>query len=366
MHYSLYSSKVLESIINNRLTFKNDMMAHSDPYQAGFKKESRTNDNIFTLYSAIQIQKSIKKPLYTCFVDFTKAFDYVNRSALYHKLIESKVNSKLLRVLISMFNKAQSAVRWDGVVGDNITSKSGVLQGGIVSPNLFNHYLYDIGNYLEKKDGILVGSNPVNYLLYADDLILMSTTASGLQNHINNLYKFCAAWHLIVSLPKTKVLIFNDSHKAEKYIFNFGKETIDIVSEYKYLGIIFTSNSRNVFEQTVIERQQKATAAMYQMCSDIKNSIGQPPIKLALKTFNAQVLSVLEYGIEIWGNLKQTQCRDIEKFHLKYLKNVLGVRRQTSTAGVHMLRKGRSLFKQNTNMLQSDTGTMSQNYPRPT
>ena len=78
-----------------------------------------------------------------------------------------------------MFNKAQSAVRWDGVVGDNITSKSGVLQGGTVSPNLFNHYLYDIGNYLEKKDGILVGSNPVNYLLYADDLILMSTTASG-------------------------------------------------------------------------------------------------------------------------------------------------------------------------------------------
>ena len=169
-----------------------------------------------------------------------------------------------------MFNKAQSAVRWDGVVGDNITSKSGVLQGGIVSPNLFNHYLYDIGNYLEKKDGILVGSNPVNYLLYTHDLILMSTTASRLQNHINNLYKFCAAWHLIVSLPKTKVLIFNDSHKAEKYIFNFGKETIDIVSEYKYLGIIFTSNSRNVFDQTVIERQQKATAAMYQMCSDIK------------------------------------------------------------------------------------------------
>ena len=224
------SSKVFESIINNRLTFKNDMMAHSDPYQAGFKKESRTNDNIFTLYSAIQIQKSIKKPLYTCFVDFTKAFDYVNRSALYHKLIESKVKSKLLRVLISMFNKAQSAVRWDGVVGDNTTSKSGVLQGGIVSPNLFNHYLYDIGNYLEKKDGILVGPNPLNYLLYADDLILMSTTASGLQNHINNLYKFCAAWHLIVSLPKTKVLTYNDSHKAEKYIFNFGKETIDIVT----------------------------------------------------------------------------------------------------------------------------------------
>ena len=64
------------------------------------------------------------------------------------------MKSKLLRVLISMFNKAQSAVRWDGVVGDNITSKSGVLQGGIVSPNLFNHYLYDIGNYLEKKDGM--------------------------------------------------------------------------------------------------------------------------------------------------------------------------------------------------------------------
>ena len=89
-----------------------------------------------------------------------------------------------------MFNKTQSAVQWKGVVGEHISSEYGVLQGGIVSPNLFNHYLYDIGNYLDTTDGILMGEIPVSYLLYADDLVIMS---GGLQSHINNLYKFCTA-----------------------------------------------------------------------------------------------------------------------------------------------------------------------------
>ena len=126
-----------------------------------------------------------------------------------------------------------------------------MLQGGIVSPNLFNHYLYDIGNYLDTTDGILMGETPVSYLLYADDLVLMSSTSDGLQRHINNLYTFCAAWHLIVSLPKTKVLIFTDHPKARTPKFTYGQETIDIAPEYKYLGLIFSTPSKNALEETV-------------------------------------------------------------------------------------------------------------------
>ena len=79
------------------------------------------------------------------------------------------------------------------------------------------------------------------------------------------------------------------------------------------MGLIFSTQSKNALEETVPDRLQKATAAMYQLSGSIKNSVGQPSLMLAFKTFKSQVMSVLEYGAEIWGNLTNTQCRNFEK-----------------------------------------------------
>ena len=69
--------KLFESIPYNRLSFKNEVCNDIDPYQAGFKSNSRTTDNIFILCSIIDKQRCLFKPLYTCFVNFTNAFDYI-------------------------------------------------------------------------------------------------------------------------------------------------------------------------------------------------------------------------------------------------------------------------------------------------
>ena len=45
----------------------------------------------------------------------------------------------------------------------------------------------------------------VQYILYADELVLCSDTAEGLQEQIDGMYEFCKKWHTIVSLMKTKV-----------------------------------------------------------------------------------------------------------------------------------------------------------------
>ena len=75
--------KLFESIRNNRLSFKNKVFNDNDPYQAGFKSNSRTTHNIFILCPIIDKQMCLSKPLYTCFIDFTKAFDYIDETALY-------------------------------------------------------------------------------------------------------------------------------------------------------------------------------------------------------------------------------------------------------------------------------------------
>ena len=75
-------AKVFDSILNARLYFKNDAMSLDDPFQFGFTPSRGTADCVFALDTVIRYQQFHKKPTFLCFVDFTKAFDYINRNAL--------------------------------------------------------------------------------------------------------------------------------------------------------------------------------------------------------------------------------------------------------------------------------------------
>ena len=195
--------KLFESILNNRLSFKNEVCNDNDPYQAGFKTNSRTTDNIFILCAIIDKQRCLSKPLYTCFVDFTKAFDYIDRAALYYKLLNRGIDGNLLNVIRSMFSKAECRVKWDSRISDILKSEYGVLQGGMLSPKLFTEFLQDISATFDQDQGIPVDTLLMVYLLFADDLVLFSESAEGLQKQLTALYLYASLLHIIVSIPKT-------------------------------------------------------------------------------------------------------------------------------------------------------------------
>ena len=63
------------------------------------------------------------------------------------------------------------------------------------------------------SDPVTLNNTPLNCLMYADDLVLLSTSPEGLQNCINTLEKFCIDWKLQINITKTKTLIFNKQGK---------------------------------------------------------------------------------------------------------------------------------------------------------
>ena len=260
--------KVFESILNARLVYRNVTLEIDDPWQFGFKNNSRTTDNIFILQSIINRQKFKGKPLYLCFVDFTKAFDYINRHALYYKLIKRGIHGKLLNIICDMFDKAICRVKWNGKIGKEISSEFGVLQGGMLSPKLFTEFLYDLKDYLELECGLLVDDSVMTYILYADDLVLCSDSATGLQKLIDGLYNFCKNWHLIVSMAKTNVLIFGKRKPEDKFYFN--DKTVELATVYKYLGTVISSTSHDLFKLNYENLADKARNALFSLNSYIK------------------------------------------------------------------------------------------------
>ena len=67
----------------------------------------------------------------------------------------------------------------------------------ILETNLFKIFINELPKYLEKSsDPVILNDKPIHCLMYADDIILLSTSAPGLQEKIGILGKFCDDWCL--------------------------------------------------------------------------------------------------------------------------------------------------------------------------
>ena len=141
-----------------------------------------------------------------------------------------------------MYSKDKLAVKINNKMTEALPCYTGVKQGCMLSPTLFNLYLSDLPEFLNSSSStdILLDDSerPINCLLYADDLVIFSLSANGLQTLLNKLESYCEKTELTVNLDKTKVMIFNNCGKSlNNYSFKYGVNKLNNVKSYKYLGM---------------------------------------------------------------------------------------------------------------------------------
>ena len=106
---------------NNRLNKGAEEYEAFIEAQAGFRKHMSTIDNIFVLNGLITHCINSSEYLYCCFVDFTKAFDYVERDILWYKLIKIGVRGHMLDIIKSMYNTVQSRVKNNNTLSETFS-----------------------------------------------------------------------------------------------------------------------------------------------------------------------------------------------------------------------------------------------------
>ena len=114
-----------------------------------------------------------------------------------------------------------------------------IIKGCGLSPLLFNLFINKLPEIFDRAcDPVKLGNLEVNSLLWADDLVLLSSSGTGLQESINKTFSFYQNLGLDINTKKTKVMIFNCGGKICKdFVFLAGGSQIDIVDNYQYLGI---------------------------------------------------------------------------------------------------------------------------------
>ena len=306
----------------------NEAFEKNDVYNGGFQKGSRTTDNIFILNGLVQRQLSIGSSLYLCYVDFSKAFDMINRHILFYKIMNSGWYGNVIDTMRNLYEKMYFRIKCRGKLSPSVLDTLGVNQGGLASGLLFRKYMADMSEYLETGFAVCVNDIIVAHMLWADDLILVSNTSSGLQKQLNGLHKFCSRNMMVVNELKTKVMVFG---KKDSKAIVFNGMVIQNAEVYKYLGNIIsptTTCSGDILKENSRFLCDKARKAIFGIFKRLRK-IGALPPKLMLYIFDTLIKPILLYGSDVWG-VSPSANSDIDKVFLWFLKCILKVKSSTS------------------------------------
>ena len=234
----------------------------------------------------------------------------------------------------NIYKQSKCAVKINNKLTNFFNQEKGVRQGDPLSPTLFNIYINDLFGELEKSNDNFVTLNNIDKiraLMFADDLILISTSKEGLQNSLNILNNYIKKWKLEINYKKTKCVTFSKSNHKEKHQFKINNHNLENADKYKYLGL--TINKKGSFSPALEDLSCKAKRAIYAMNS--KMNLRFLSIKSQIKLFDSLVCPILLYGSEVWEPfINQSDDKwdnsEIEKVHTQFLKRIIGVNRSTS------------------------------------
>ena len=321
-------SKLMTYLLNERLLHWLDYNDLSSQSQFAYKPGYSTIDAVYVLQSAI----AQNKPITHCaFIDFTKAFDKIDRSILYDKLKKCGISSMMLRIIEDMYRKIKSKVRTSDGYTDTFPLNTGLLQGECLSPSLFSMFIDDVVEYMNNVQGMGIWCNhrKITVLKYADDLVLLANTAEGLQSGLDALHSYCTINKLTVIIKKSKVMCFANKLPNELPYLQYNQEIIEWVSEFKYLGVTFSS--QNTFTGGLEKLCQQAQRA--QTVVDLHVLKHKTiSVEYILDLFDTLVKPILTYGCEVYG---MQNYNVVKKFYLKFLKRTLNVKMSTNSSMIY-------------------------------
>jgi hypothetical protein len=269
-------TKILESVMLNIITNEHD----ADKYQFGFRKGHSTGQCTSVLKNVVDYYSTRGSHVFTCFVDFTKAFDRVNYWKLFTKLLDDNIPYNVVALLSFWYSHQQVNVRWHNVLSGSFCIGNGTRQGGILSPYLFTRYIAEaILAVVNTRIGCNIGGVMVNILAYADDLVLLAPSWDALQELIIILELNMNDIDVQCNTDKTVCMVFNPKCRSRivaSYfpIILFDKQPLQFVSEFRYLGHIINNEFkddndikreiRNLFMRTnlLIRRFAKCSVAV--------------------------------------------------------------------------------------------------------
>lgn len=325
--------KIFEIVIKKRVDkFINNNNILPDQ-QFGFRHEFSTQHQALRIYRHVIKAFNQKQSTGLILFDMEKAFDKVWHKGLIYKLIQLKFPLYLIKLISNYISDRQFFVFISGEKSAKHEIHSGVPQGAVLSPILYNLFTADIASTFAN----------VEFAQYADDTAIYTssieptTIINLLQANINALSGYCAKWNIKLNPSKTQAIFFT-RRRAARYLpgnLNLLADNIPIpwCRKVKYLGIWF--DQKTLFKDHIdylVERSQKLISTLYPLlCRNSKLSE-----KNKLLIYKMIIRAAITYGSQIMKHAAYTHKKRLQIVQNRCLKIIRNLPRRYPTNVLHL------------------------------
>jgi hypothetical protein len=321
-------SKVLEKLVNKRLTLYLESNNFLSINQFGFRQKKSSEDSILKLTNNITNYIDSGDKCIGVFLDLQKAFDTVSVPILLNRLENIGVRGVVLSWFTSYLTKRKQSVKIDKYTSHEQYCSFGVPQGSTLGPTLFLTYINQLCNLnLEGAD----------ITMYADDTAILfhdktwektkllaekglSKVADWLENSLLSLNTskttFLCFGKTKVSIPKNELILqIHTSSCVKLKPHNICDcPHLNKSKTVKYLGITIDDRLQWSPHIRILSNRIRKLIFVFKSLRLVADD------KLLLQTFNALCQSIVTYGICSWGGACKTYMIDAERAQRAVLK----------------------------------------------
>ena len=321
--------KVYAKIIIERIRNGTDGVIGEE--QCGFRRGRGCVDQIFTVRNVSEKYMSRGKDIYWAFMDLEKAYDRIDRENLWGVLERYGVRGAVLQAVKSFYEGSRACVRVRNEVSRWFEVKTGLRQGCVMSPWLFNIYMDEVVNEVNAQvhgEGIeLLDENGrewfLNQLLFADDTALVAGSEENLRTLVGAFDRVCVRKKLKVNAGKSKVMRCSRYPQAGNLNITLNGERLEQMNLFKYLGSHVSYDGK--VEQEVCQKVKEASKCLGGIKSMMSNRYMGMNVKQRL--YQAVIVPTVLYGAETW-NVSEADKKRLNVFEMRCLRNMVGVSRR--------------------------------------